>query len=94
MEWAVVVALALAAAALIALPGRRASEDFPTAVDPADAILEERRALLAELRDLDEDAAAGRISPADRQAGRRALAPRLRALSEALRATGRGESRS
>jgi len=93
MEWVVLVVLALIAAALIALP-RRGAHDAAADDAAADAELEssalidERRLLLAELRELDEDAAAGRISAEDRQAGRRALAPRLRAVTELLRGAG------
>ena len=87
MELVVLAALVLAAAGLIALPGQR-RETFPAPVDPADALAEERDVLLAELRDLDDDAASGRIAAEDRQAGRRAVAPRLRELTEALRAAG------
>jgi hypothetical protein len=52
------------------------------------ALEAERSRLLEELRELDDDAAAGRISRDDRQAGRRGIAPRLRAVTEALRARG------
>ena len=51
-------------------------------------LVEEHRTLLAELRELDDDAASGRISPDERRDGRRALAPRLRAVTEALRDAG------
>lgn len=90
MEWAVLAACALVAAALVARPwqasGGRARPDLVTAERVATAVLaDERRLLLSDLRELDEDAAAGRIAAEDRQAGRRALAPRLRAVSEALR---------
>lgn len=95
MEWAVVVACALVAAALIARPWRGAGVALETDRVDAEramlaALLDERRQLLAELSELDEDAAAGRIAAEDRQAGRRALAPRLRAVTEALRAEGVG----
>ena len=53
-----------------------------------DTLREERARLLADLRELDDDAASGRISAAERLSGRRALAPRLRTLTEALRAEG------
>ena len=88
MEWIVLVAFALVAAALVAMPARGSASAAPR--DDTATLIEERRTLLAELRELDEDAAAGRISADDRQSGRRALAPRLRAVTEALRA--RGES--
>lgn len=87
MEWAVLVALALVAAALVALPPGVAAT--PRAAAEAEAALrEERRQLLDELVEIDEDAAAGRISAEDRTAARRAIAPRLRAATEALQARG------
>jgi hypothetical protein len=101
MEWAVLVTCALVAAALVARPWPRSGRGRGAGTLPeADlaaaehaslaALVDERRLLLAELSELDEDAAAGRIAADDRQAGRRALAPRLRAVSEALRAAGVG----
>jgi cytochrome c-type biogenesis protein CcmI len=84
MEWAVLLAFAAIALALVAMPTRRA----PSPPDESATLEGERRLLLSELRELDEDAAAGRISSEDRQAGRRAIAPRLRAVTEALRSTG------
>jgi hypothetical protein len=88
MEWLVVVALALLAAVLIALPLRASRPSEAGAALEEDALIEERRVLLSELRELDEDAAAGRISSDDRLAGRRALAPRLREVTEALQRAG------
>ncbi len=84
MEWAVILVFAAAAALAIGLA--RDPED--DAAPDLELLREQRRTLLDELRDLDEDAEAGRISAEDRQAGRRALAPRLRAVTEALRAGG------
>jgi hypothetical protein len=88
MEWLVLVVLALLAAGLIALPRRSAGDGAVEAKLEQAALIEERRLLLAELRELDEDAAAGRISSDDRVAGRRALAPRLREVTEALQRAG------
>jgi hypothetical protein len=88
MEWLVLVVLVLLAALLIALPRRTGSDAGADAEREQAALIEERRLLLAELRELDEDAAAGRISGEDRLAGRRALAPRLRAVTEILQASG------
>lgn len=85
MEWALFAAVLLAATAYIALP-RREDE---TLRDREAAIAElhaARVAILAALRELDEDAAAGRIAPEDRAAGRGALGPALREATEALRA--------
>ncbi len=85
MEWLVLTVLSLVAVMLIALP-RAASRDAATEFHIEEtALIEERRILLSELRELDEDAAAGRISAEDRLAGRRALAPRLRVVTETLR---------
>jgi hypothetical protein len=53
-----------------------------------EALRLERAGLLDLLRELDEDAAAGRISPDDRLDGRRALGPRLREVTEALQQLG------
>ena len=84
MEWAVLALFVLAAAALIGLPLRAAVSS--TLLDlSVEALREERERLLAELRELDADAASGRASAEDREAGRRALAPRLRAVTSALR---------
>jgi hypothetical protein len=88
MEWLVLVLLALLAAVLIALPRHAANNDAGDAELDQAALVEERRLLLAELRELDEDAAAGRISGEDRLAGRRALAPRLREVTELLQRAG------
>lgn len=87
MEWALLALFALVAAALIGLP-RASLLDAGDGAPDARALWEEHRQLMAELRDLDDDASAGRISAADRRDGRRALAPRLRAVSEALREAG------
>lgn len=93
MEWVIVVVLALGAAAFIAAPWRRATEraDGAAAIE---ALREEREMMHAELRELDDDAAAGRISSEDRLQGRRALAPRLRAVTEALQRAGEDVERS
>ena len=84
MEWAVLALFALAASAFIALPRRADSLVDDTAADAIE-LAAERDTLLLALRELDEDASAGRISAADRLDARRALGPRLRELTEALR---------
>ena len=84
MEWAITAVFAIIAAVAIGL----AREPHDEVAPDLELLREQRRTLLDELRDLDEDAEAGRISPEDRQAGRRALAPRLRAVTEALREAG------
>ena len=93
MEWLVLVLFAALAGAVVGAPlwsgGRSARGAQPASEAGAAAeLVEEHGRLLAELRELDDDAAGGRISAAERQAGRRALAPRLRAASAALRAAG------
>lgn len=85
MEWLLLVIVVLVAALLVAPPLWTADDP------PADGRAElaaERRRLLTELRELDEDAEAGRISSQDRREGRRALAPRLRTVTERLREEG------
>ena len=88
MEWLVLVLFAALAALLIGFPLRRASAGPDAEAPPLDALREERARLLDELRELDDDAASGRISAAERLSGRRALGPRLRELTETLRAEG------
>ena len=84
MEWAVLVLIALAAGAFIALPRRGDTLADRSAGDVVE-LAAERDGLLLVLRELDEDAAAGRISATDRLDGRRALGPRLREVTQALR---------
>ena len=84
MEWAVIATFALVAAVAIGLARETNDEVAPD----LELLREQRRTLLDELRDLDEDAEAGRISAEDRQSGRRELAPRLRNVTEALRQAG------
>lgn len=88
MEWAVLVLFAALAALLIGLPLRGASAAADAGEPSLESLREEHERLLAELRELDEDAASGRISAAERRSGRRALAPRLREVTEVLRAEG------
>ncbi len=86
MEWLLLVMLALVAALIVAPPLWTAGEQL---ADDGVDLAAERARLVAELRELDEDAEAGRISRQDRLEGRRALAPRLRAVTERLREEGR-----
>ena len=85
MEWLVLAAVAAVAALFVAWP-RRGDAD-PPAVEVTD-LIDERQAILDELREVDEDALAGRISNDDRAEARRALGQRLRAVTEALREFG------
>ncbi len=95
MEWAVLLGFALVAAALVVLPRGVTASPREAEADEA-ALREERRRLLDELVEIDEDAAAGRISADDRAVARRGIAPRLREVTEALQARGvelRGNAR-
>lgn len=84
MEWVVLVLVVLAACAFIALP-RRSDTLADVADDEVIELAAERDGLLLALRELDEDAAVGRITAGDRLEGRRALGSRLREVTEALR---------
>ncbi len=85
MEWILLLAVAIATAAYIGWPHTppEQSED-----DEVATLRDRRTVLLTELRDFDTDLANGRISDEDRHAGRRALAPELREVTERLRALG------
>lgn len=87
MAWVLLVALALAAALAIAGPALLGRATSPRR-EPREPLEQLRAQLLAELRELDDDARAGRIAATDRALGRRALGPQLRAVAEALRAAG------
>jgi hypothetical protein len=88
MEWAVLILFGIVATALI---GMGPLEVSPAVADPG-PLREQRDRLLRELRDLDDDAAAGRISATDRHEGRLAIAPELRLVTERLRELGDGTS--
>lgn len=85
-EFLVLVLVAAVAAAFIAWP--RAADGVPSSRPEAEELRAERRAILAELREIDDDVLAGRIGAPDRAEARRALAPQLRRVTEALRALG------
>lgn len=85
MEWVVLALFAMVASGFIVWPRLGDALD-PRAESEAGELAGERDNLLLALRELDEDASAGRISAADRLEGRRALGPRLREVTEALRA--------
>lgn len=84
MEWVVLVLVALGTGVFIALP-RRSDTSADVAGNDVIELAAERDSLLLALRELDEDAAAGRITASDRLDGRRSLGPRLREVTEALR---------
>src|SRR5690606_14543943 len=85
-EWLVLVLVAAAAAAFIAWPRR--ADLLPPSRPGVEELQAERRAILAELREIEEDTLAGRITPEGRLEARRALGPRLRQVTEALRDLG------
>ena len=92
MEWLLFAAVAAAAAVYIALPrattGTGAGEAAAAVAADREELRAERDALLAALRDLDDDAAAGRIAPEDRLRARHALGAPLRTVVERLREQG------
>lgn len=85
-EWLVFAAVAALTAAFIAWP--RSQDSVRAARPEAEELRAERRAILAELREIDDDALAGRIATDDRAEARRALAPQLRRVTEALHELG------
>ncbi|MGE3960799.1 MAG: hypothetical protein AB7F65_03865 [Dehalococcoidia bacterium] len=91
MEWVVLAVVAALVALFVAWPRRGDSDPVPVAVSDLRA---ERAAILAELREIEEDALAGRITSDDRIEARRALGQRLRAVTEALRDLGEEPDRA
>ena len=85
MEWLVFLLVATVVAAFIAWP--RADDDAPSPLDMGE-LSAEREAILAELREVDDDALAGRITADDRRESRRQLGARLLRVTEALRDLG------
>ena len=85
MEWALFAAVLLGATAYVAWPrpGDLTTRDPEAELEDLYARRDE---ILQALRDLDDDAAAGRIAAEDRAAGRSALGPALRDVTERLRA--------
>lgn len=85
MEWALLLAVAAVAALYVAWP----RDDFALvdASEP-DRLRDRRVVLLRELEELNSDLGLGRISEADRLAGRRVIAPELRSVTEQLRDLG------
>lgn len=86
MEWIVLTVMAIAAAAYVLAP--RTSDREAPEEEWIQDLQAERAALLDQLRELEDDAAIGRISAGDRIEGRRALGPRLRAVTETLQQLG------
>lgn len=82
------LAFALVAAGVIGLARPSRAQSGLDAVDDETRLGGRRSVLLEELRELDEDLRAGRISAEDRLEGRRALGPELRAVTEALHDAG------
>lgn len=87
-EWAVLVALAVLAALYIALPRRDDAGADATPEADLDDLRAQRDELVASLRDLDEDVAAGRMAAEHRQRGRQEIGARLREVMEQIRAQG------
>lgn len=85
MEWLLLLAVAIAAATYIGWPHVVLDESEDVEVT---TLRDRRTVLLAELRDFDRDLANGRISEDDRRAGRRAVGPELREVTERLRSLG------
>lgn len=86
MEWVLFAGIAAVAAIYIALPRR---EDATLDLAPGaevDDLRAQRDELVAALRDLDDDLAAGRVSADDRARGRREVGERLREVMATLQA--------
>jgi hypothetical protein len=88
MEWLLLAAIVLVTAAFVSHGLRAPGEELPEPPGTARDALEERHRLLAELAEIDAGTAAGSLSAEERRERRRALAPRLRAATEELRASG------
>ncbi|MFA7248816.1 MAG: hypothetical protein WC273_04220 [Dehalococcoidia bacterium] len=86
MEWLVLAALAALAAIYIALPRREDAQPDREAGATADDLRAQRDELVAALRDLDDDVAAGRMTAEDRRRGRQEIGEHLRDVMELLRA--------
>lgn len=90
MEW-LIFALVVAAVALFVAWPRHAD-----IIPPHSAALDlrgQRETILAELREVEDDALAGRITEEDRREARRLLGVRLRQVTEALRELGEESAR-
>jgi len=87
MEWVLFAAIVLVTAAFVA-HGARSPRDELAEPETASEAIEERHLLLAELDEVDAELAAGRLTAEERRERRRALGPRLRAVTEELREGG------
>lgn len=85
MEWAVLALIALLAALYIAVPRSDDADAIEAQHADLDDLHAQRDELVASLRDLDEDVAAGRLSPHDRQRGRADIGAQLREVMERIR---------
>ncbi|MEX2375130.1 MAG: hypothetical protein WD942_06020 [Dehalococcoidia bacterium] len=85
MEWLIFLAVVAAAAVFVAWP--RAGDSVVERVDVQE-LQEERESILIELREVEDDALAGRITGDDRRESRRLLGIRLLRVTEALRNLG------
>ncbi len=85
MEWVLLAGLAILAALYIALPRSDDASDEVAAEAELDDLRAQRDELMAALRDLDEDVAAGRMDADDRRRGRHDIGLRLRDIVERMR---------
>ncbi len=85
MEWLIFLAVVVTATLFVAWP--RTSDPLADTVDVQE-LNGEREAILAELREVEDDALAGRITGDDRRESRRLLGIRLRQVTDALRDLG------
>jgi hypothetical protein len=87
VEWVLLAAIVLVTAAFVAHAARSPGAELAEPETASEAI-EARHLLLAELEEVDAELAAGRLTAEERRERRRALAPRLRAVTEELREGG------
>ncbi|MQC17221.1 MAG: hypothetical protein DWG82_03165 [Chloroflexi bacterium] len=85
MEWLIFLLVVAAATLFVAWP--RAGDTSPGSMDMQD-LRAEREVILAELREVEDDALAGRITDDDRRESRRLLGIRLVHVTDALRSLG------
>ncbi len=85
-EWLMLAGLAALVALYIGLPRPEDADDDSAPGADLDDLRAQRDELVAALRDLDEDVAAGRMAAEDRQRGRQDIGARLREIMERIRA--------